>query len=159
MSLQVHLHRRQRHWVFECIKNPHGISLDITDNFICNVLADYWKDRKAPCTSSPFPLKPSFEQDLFFAPPVIGSDLKGSTDSDLARDLRDTLSTTSNLITINNVATHWKIAKQPEPTNVTSNTELMSLLSKLLEIKKVRKFITSIGYLISDPTIIYEDNQ
>eukprot|EP00957_Ditylum_brightwellii_P021519 1622488-Ditylum_brightwellii.AAC.1 len=35
----------------------------------------------------------------------------------------------------------------------------MSLHSKLLEIKKVRNFSTSICYPISDPTIIYEDNQ
>eukprot|EP00957_Ditylum_brightwellii_P027610 2087190-Ditylum_brightwellii.AAC.1 len=62
--------------------------------------------------------------------------LVGSADSDLAQDLRDRHSTTSNLITINNVATHWKIAKQPESTNATSNEELMSLHSKFLEIKK-----------------------
>ena len=48
-----------------------------------------------------------------------------SADSDLAQDLRDRRSITSNLITINNVATHWKITKQPEPTNATSNAELM----------------------------------
>eukprot|EP00957_Ditylum_brightwellii_P059752 4536106-Ditylum_brightwellii.AAC.1 len=58
------------------IVNPHGISLDITDHIIHNVLADYWKDRKAPCTSSTFPLKSSFKEDLFFALPLIGSELK-----------------------------------------------------------------------------------
>eukprot|EP00957_Ditylum_brightwellii_P171486 13054463-Ditylum_brightwellii.AAC.1 len=58
------------------ILSPHGISLDITDHIICNVLADYWKGSKIPYTSSPFPLKSSFEQDLFFDPPLIGSDLK-----------------------------------------------------------------------------------
>ena len=85
--------------------------------------------------------------------------LVGSSDADLARDLRDRRSTTSNLITINNVATHWKIAKQPEPTNATSNAELMALHSQLQEIKKVRNFSTSIGYPIMEPTTIFEDNQ
>eukprot|EP00957_Ditylum_brightwellii_P102230 7793237-Ditylum_brightwellii.AAC.1 len=55
--------------------------------------------------------------------------LVGAADSDLACDLRDRRSTTSNLITINNIATHWEIAKQPEPTNATSNAGLMSLHS------------------------------
>eukprot|EP00957_Ditylum_brightwellii_P046320 3515262-Ditylum_brightwellii.AAC.1 len=59
-----------------------------------------------------------------------------SADSDFAQDLHDRCSTTSNLIIINNVDTHWKMAKQPEPTNFTSNAELMSLHSKLQEIKK-----------------------
>eukprot|EP00957_Ditylum_brightwellii_P185626 14133650-Ditylum_brightwellii.AAC.1 len=35
----------------------------------------------------------------------------------------------------------------------------MPLHSKLQEIKKFRNFSTSIGYPISDPTNIYEDNQ
>eukprot|EP00957_Ditylum_brightwellii_P155469 11834399-Ditylum_brightwellii.AAC.1 len=59
-----------------------------------------------------------------------------SADSDLAYDIQDRCSTTSNIITLNNVATHWKIAKQPEPTNATSNAKLMSLNSEVQEIKK-----------------------
>eukprot|EP00957_Ditylum_brightwellii_P040678 3078850-Ditylum_brightwellii.AAC.1 len=82
-----------------------------------------------------------------------------SADSDLVQDLCDRYSTASNLITINNVATHWKITKQSEPTNATSNAELMLLHRKLQEIDEVKKFSTSIGHPISDPTIIYEDNQ
>eukprot|EP00957_Ditylum_brightwellii_P007773 588275-Ditylum_brightwellii.AAC.2 len=58
------------------IISPHGISIDITDHIIRNVLADYWKDFKAPFTSSPFPLKSFFEQELFFAPTLIGQELK-----------------------------------------------------------------------------------
>eukprot|EP00957_Ditylum_brightwellii_P212301 15367174-Ditylum_brightwellii.AAC.1 len=83
----------------------------------------------------------------------------GAAGSDLVQDLQDRHSTTSNLITINNVATHWKIAKQPEPTNATPNAELTSLHSKLQEIKKVRNFSASIGYPIQDSTILHEDNQ
>eukprot|EP00957_Ditylum_brightwellii_P028810 2176545-Ditylum_brightwellii.AAC.1 len=53
-----------------------------------------------------------------------------AADSDLAHDLQDRKSTTSNIITINHVVTHRKIDKQPEPTNSISKTKLMSLHSK-----------------------------
>eukprot|EP00957_Ditylum_brightwellii_P000065 4808-Ditylum_brightwellii.AAC.1 len=82
----------------------------------------------------------------------------GSADSDLARDLCDRRSTTSNLITNNNVAIHWKIAKKPKPTDATSNVEIMSQYSEVNRIKKVRSFSTYIGYPIGESSIIYEDN-
>eukprot|EP00957_Ditylum_brightwellii_P121711 9282250-Ditylum_brightwellii.AAC.1 len=50
----------------------YGISLDIPDNIIINVLHDDWSSHKAPFQSSPFPLKNTFELELFTASPLIG---------------------------------------------------------------------------------------
>ena len=58
------------------IISPYGISLDITDHIIRNVLHEYWNNRRPPYQSSPFPLKNTFEHELFTAPPLIGKDLK-----------------------------------------------------------------------------------
>eukprot|EP00957_Ditylum_brightwellii_P030891 2340920-Ditylum_brightwellii.AAC.1 len=58
------------------IVSPYGISIDITDCIIRNVLQDYWGSTKAPYQQSPSPLKNTFKFDLITAPPLIGKDLK-----------------------------------------------------------------------------------
>eukprot|EP00957_Ditylum_brightwellii_P141027 10743952-Ditylum_brightwellii.AAC.1 len=47
-------------------------------------------------------------------------------DADLAHNLRDRKSTFSIVITTNQVATHWKISKQPGPADTTTSAELCS---------------------------------
>eukprot|EP00957_Ditylum_brightwellii_P153322 11668632-Ditylum_brightwellii.AAC.1 len=83
--------------------------------------------------------------------------ITSSANADLACDLRDTRSTTSNIITVNGVTTHWYNVKQPEPTNATSNAELMGLHKIVNTTSNIRKFSTSIGYPIGEPTTLYED--
>eukprot|EP00957_Ditylum_brightwellii_P037783 2857525-Ditylum_brightwellii.AAC.1 len=44
-------------------------------------------------------------------------------DADLAHDFRDRRSTSSNVITINQAAAHWKISKPLKPTTATTSAK------------------------------------
>eukprot|EP00957_Ditylum_brightwellii_P203198 15333618-Ditylum_brightwellii.AAC.2 len=57
--------------------------------------------------------------------------LKNYDDADLAQDLKDKKSTSSIVITINQVAINWKISKQLEPTGVTTSGELCSAVKDI----------------------------
>eukprot|EP00957_Ditylum_brightwellii_P127684 9737194-Ditylum_brightwellii.AAC.1 len=74
--------------------------------------------------------------------------ITSSADLDLAHDCRDRRSATSNLITVNGVATHWYNDKQSEHTNATSNAKLMALHKMINTTSNIRNFSTSIGYPI-----------
>eukprot|EP00957_Ditylum_brightwellii_P076419 5807849-Ditylum_brightwellii.AAC.1 len=69
-------------------------------------------------------------------------------DADLACDLRNQQSTTSIVLLINGVATHWYCGKQPEPTVATSGSELVALHSSVIGTSNARNFAISLGYPI-----------
>eukprot|EP00957_Ditylum_brightwellii_P068431 5195705-Ditylum_brightwellii.AAC.1 len=76
----------------------------------------------------------------------------------LAQDLRERRSISSIVITANQVAEHWEISKQPEPTGATTSAELCSADKVVVKAVDVRHFSTSTGGPIYEPTIIHEDN-
>eukprot|EP00957_Ditylum_brightwellii_P162675 12387785-Ditylum_brightwellii.AAC.1 len=79
-------------------------------------------------------------------------------DADLAHDLCDQQSTTSIVLLVNGIATHWYCDKQPEPTGATSGSELVALCSGVICTSDARNFAISLGYPIGKPTKLYKDN-
>eukprot|EP00957_Ditylum_brightwellii_P147523 11234697-Ditylum_brightwellii.AAC.1 len=69
-------------------------------------------------------------------------------DADLASDLRNWGSTTSIVLLINDIATHWYCGKQPEPTVAISGAELVALCSGVICTSDARNFVISLGYPI-----------
>ena len=78
--------------------------------------------------------------------------------ANLAQDLRGRRSNSSIVITANQVATHWEISKQPEPTGATTSADLCSADKDIVKAVDVRHFSTSTGCPIYEPTIIHEHN-
>eukprot|EP00957_Ditylum_brightwellii_P092981 7079541-Ditylum_brightwellii.AAC.1 len=56
------------------------------------------------------------------------------SDADLARELRERISTTSIALLTNGVAAHWDISKQGEPTGATTSAELFALYKGILKV-------------------------
>eukprot|EP00957_Ditylum_brightwellii_P107583 8207974-Ditylum_brightwellii.AAC.1 len=79
-------------------------------------------------------------------------------DADLTHDLRDRRSTSSIVITTNQVATHWEISKQPELAGSTIIAELCSAEKGIIKSVDVRHVSSSIGYPNCELTIVHEDN-
>eukprot|EP00957_Ditylum_brightwellii_P157286 11970136-Ditylum_brightwellii.AAC.1 len=55
------------------------------------------------------------------------------SDADLARESRESISTTSIVFLTNGVATHWDISKQGKPTRATTSAELFALNKGVLK--------------------------
>eukprot|EP00957_Ditylum_brightwellii_P203879 15336637-Ditylum_brightwellii.AAC.1 len=72
------------------------------------------------------------------------------SDADLARELRERISTTYIALLTNGVATHWDILKQGEPTCAITSAELFALHKGILKDSDIHNFSSSIGCSIGE---------
>eukprot|EP00957_Ditylum_brightwellii_P166151 12649388-Ditylum_brightwellii.AAC.1 len=80
------------------------------------------------------------------------------SNANLARELRERISTASIALLTNGVDTRWDISKQGEPTCATASAECFALHNGILKVSDICNFSSSIGYSIEDPSAGYEDN-
>eukprot|EP00957_Ditylum_brightwellii_P163803 12470695-Ditylum_brightwellii.AAC.1 len=80
------------------------------------------------------------------------------SDTDLARELRERISTTSIALLTSGVATYWDISKQGEPTGATISADLFALYKGIIKVSDIYNFSSSIGYAIGEPSTRYEEN-
>ena len=81
------------------------------------------------------------------------------SDSDFARDLVSRRSVTSGYTEYNQVAVAWLSKKQVQVSECTNSAEIRALFTMAKRTEIFRRWMTSMGRPIKDPTPIYEDNK
>ena len=84
--------------------------------------------------------------------------MKSYIDSDLARDLSVTRSTSSSIHEYNGVVFSWNCTKQSAIMDCTNRSEIKALFKGTKKTKIFRRFLESAGRLLRHPTPTYEDN-
>ena len=86
-------------------------------------------------------------------------ELIGYSDSDWGRDVDTRRSTTGYIFLLGQGPVTWKSKLQSTPALSSMESEYMAICSASQEAIWLRKFLSSIGYVPSSPTTIFEDNQ
>ena len=81
------------------------------------------------------------------------------SDSDFARDLVSRRSVTSGYTEYNQVAVAWLSKKQTQVSECTNSAEVRALFTMAKRTEIFRRWMTSMGRPIKDPTPIFEDNK
>ena len=80
-------------------------------------------------------------------------------DSNFATDLSDRCSVASDIILSGSVAVSWKVHKDSCIATSTTDAETRAAFKALRRIVTFRQFLLHLGFPISDPTPMFEDNK
>lgn len=85
--------------------------------------------------------------------------LNSFADSNFATDLSDRRSVSSDLILLGSVAVSWKVHKDMCIATSTTDAETRAAFKAICRIIVLRNFFCSLGFPISAPTPLFEDNK
>ena len=85
--------------------------------------------------------------------------LNSFVDSNVATDLSDRCSVASDIILLGSVAVSWKVHKDTCIATSTTDAETRAVFKALHRIVTFRQLFLQLGFPISDPTPMFEDNK
>ena len=96
---------------------------------------------------------------MFEADEGESTNLYGYADANWAGDVDTRRSTSGYVFKVANSTVSWCSKKQATVAKSTTEAEYVSLSYATQEVIWMRKLLSDIGYKISEPTVVYEDNQ